>query len=257
MPRLSQSPIFSQGCDRTFASRESFTLIHGVFSSYGSSGNHCIGSVKMSLSPESPENSTAPPGTKSLSEMSDGELVALVREGKTTAYDELINRYKAKIYSTIYNMTSNHEDTNDLMLEVFEKAYFSIDKFKGKSSFSTWIYQITKNHVINFCSRRKNQSDKNFSLNEIEMDDENKSMIRELVSDDATDKDVNINELQKNLNESLQKLSNEHRLTVVMHDIEGKTSSEIGAIMGCSEGTVRSRLHYARQQLQNSLRKYL
>ncbi len=189
--------------------------------------------------------------------MNDIELVALVKDGKTNAYDELINRYKGKIYSTIYNMTSNHEDTNDLMLEVFEKAYFSIEKFKGKSSFSTWIYQITKNHVINFCSRRKNQSDKNFSLNEIEMDDENRSVLKELVSPENTDRDVNINELQKNLNESLQKLSNEHRLTVVLHDVEGKTSGEIGAIMGCSEGTVRSRLHYARQQLQNSLKKYL
>lgn len=189
--------------------------------------------------------------------MTDAELVGLVQSGKTTAFDELINRYKAKIYSTIYNMTSNHEDTNDLMLEVFEKAYFSIEKFKGKSSFSTWIYQITKNHVINFCSRRKNQGDKNFSLNEIEMDDEKQGIMREFISEETTDKDVNINELQKNLNESLQKLSNEHRLTVVLHDIEGKTSGEIGTIMGCSEGTVRSRLHYARQQLQNSLKKYL
>lgn len=194
---------------------------------------------------------------KEISSMTDAELVALVRTGKTRAYDELINRYKVKIYSTIYNMTSNHEDTNDLMLEVFEKAYFSIDKFKGKSSFSTWIYQIAKNHVLNFCIRHKNQNDKNFSLNEMEFDDENKSILREFVSPESTDKDVNIKELQKNLNESLQKLSNEHRLTVVLHDIEGKTSSEVGTIMGCSEGTVRSRLHYARQLLQISLKKYL
>ncbi|MDZ4741839.1 MAG: sigma-70 family RNA polymerase sigma factor [Verrucomicrobiota bacterium] len=211
----------------------------------------------MPESQESSENPIPVSSPKTLSEMNDIELVALVKDGKTNAYDELINRYKGKIYSTIYNMTSNHEDTNDLMLEVFEKAYFSIEKFKGKSSFSTWIYQITKNHVINFCSRRKNQSDKNFSLNEIEMDDENRSVLKELVSPENTDRDVNINELQKNLNESLQKLSNEHRLTVVLHDVEGKTSGEIGAIMGCSEGTVRSRLHYARQQLQNSLKKYL
>ncbi|MDX2225912.1 MAG: sigma-70 family RNA polymerase sigma factor [Verrucomicrobiae bacterium] len=185
----------------------------------------------------------------------DAELVALAQGGEMQAFDELLNRYKTKVYGTIYHMTGNHEDSNDLLLEVFEKAYFSLEKFKGKSSFSTWIFQITKNHVINHCQKNRNQN--TFSLNEITSEDSDNDKFREFISPESTDRDVKIKELQNKLNESLMKLSEEHRLVVVMHDVEGKSGVEIAQILRCSEGTVRSRLHYARQQLQTHLKDYL
>ncbi|MDZ4815378.1 MAG: sigma-70 family RNA polymerase sigma factor [Verrucomicrobiota bacterium] len=187
--------------------------------------------------------------------ITDAELVRQTQEGRTEAFDELIERYKKKIYGLVYHMTGNPDDSNDLMFEIFEKAFFSIKNFKGNSSFSTWIYQISKNHVINYGKKRKNKVA--ISMNDLDTEALVNGEIAEFVSLDSTDRDVKIKELQKKLNEALAKLSEDHRIVVVMHDIEGMTSAEIGKVTKCSEGTVRSRLHYARQQLQTYLKEYL
>jgi RNA polymerase sigma-70 factor (ECF subfamily) len=182
-------------------------------------------------------------------------LVRRSQQGDLTAYDELVRRYQERIYATIYHMTSNHEDANDLAQETFIKAFQAIKSFKGGSSFYTWIYRIAVNKTINFLKQRKNRT--HMSLNDLDFNAEHDPDLVALVSDKTPRREVNLAELQEKLNTAMQKLSEPHRLVVTLHDVQGLPHDEIAEIMGCNIGTVRSRLFYARQQLQAYLSDYL
>jgi RNA polymerase sigma-70 factor (ECF subfamily) len=171
------------------------------------------------------------------------------------AYDELVRRYQERIYATIYHMTSNHEDANDLAQDTFIKAFQALKTFKGGSSFYTWIYRIAVNKTINFLKQRKNRS--HMSLNDLDFNAEHDPDLVALVSDKTPRRDAGLSELQEKLNEAMQKLSEPHRLVVTLHDVQGLAHDEIAEIMDCNIGTVRSRLFYARQQLQAYLSDYL
>lgn len=186
------------------------------------------------------------------------EDLALVKRAKNedaTAYDELIRRYQERIYATIYHMTSNHEDANDLTQETFIKAYRALKSFKGDSSFYTWVYRIAVNKTINFLKQRKNRY--HMSLNDLDFSVENDPDLVALISDKTPRRDLNLSELQDKLNAAMQKLSEAHRMVVILHDIQGLSHDEIAEMMNCNVGTVRSRLFYARQQLQATLSDYL
>ncbi|HWD19650.1 MAG TPA: sigma-70 family RNA polymerase sigma factor [Verrucomicrobiae bacterium] len=188
-------------------------------------------------------------------ELSDLALVERARHEDVAAYDELVRRFQERIYATVYHMTSNHEDTNDLVQDTFVKAYRALKSFKGDSSFYTWIYRIAVNKTINFLKQRKNRVQ--MSLNDLDFNAENDPDLVALVSDKTPRRDLNLSELQEKLNEAMQKLSEHHRMVVTLHDVQGLSHEEIGAIMECNVGTVRSRLFYARQQLQALLSDYL
>ena len=183
------------------------------------------------------------------------ELVQSAREGDLKAYDELVKRYQERIYATIYHMTSNHEDANDLAQEAFVKAFQALKSFKGGSSFYTWLYRIAVNKTINFLKQRKNRQ--HMSLNDLDFNAEHNPDLVALISDKTPRRDAGLNELQEKLNAALLKLSDSHRLAVVLHDVQGLSHEEIAKVMHCNIGTVRSRLFYARQQLQALLADYV
>ncbi len=185
----------------------------------------------------------------------DQRLVKRAQGGDLEAYDELIRRYQERIYATIYHMTANHEDANDLAQETFIKAHQALSSFKGDSSFFTWVYRIAVNKTINFLKQRKNKT--HMSLNDLDFNAEHDPDLVALVSDKTPRRDVNLIELQEKLNGAMQKLSEIHRLVVTLHDVQGLSHEDISKIMGCNTGTVRSRLFYARQQLQAYLSDYL
>jgi RNA polymerase sigma-70 factor (ECF subfamily) len=182
-------------------------------------------------------------------------LVNRAREGDLPAYDELVKRYQERIYATLYHMTSNHEDANDLAQEAFIKAYSALKSFKGGSSFYTWVYRIAVNKTINFLKQRKNKYQ--MSLDDLDFNAEHNPDLVALISDKTPRRELNLAELQENLNAAMQKLSEPHRLVVTLHDVQGLSHEEIAKIIGCNIGTVRSRLFYARQQLQGYLADYL
>jgi RNA polymerase sigma factor (sigma-70 family) len=185
----------------------------------------------------------------------DRVLVRHAQEGDLSSYDKLIRRYHERVYATVYHMTSNHEDANDLTQEAFIKGYKALPTFKGDSSFFTWIYRIAVNKTINFLKQRKNRI--HLSLNDLDFNAENDPELVAFVSDKTPRRDLNLSELQEKLNEAMQQLSHTHRLVVTLHDIQGLSHEEISKIMDCNTGTVRSRLFYARQQLQAYLSDYL
>jgi RNA polymerase sigma factor (sigma-70 family) len=195
------------------------------------------------------KDSESPPPTEEM------ELVRRARRGDLKAYDELVKRYQERIFATIYHMTSNHEDANDIAQESFIKAFQALKSFKGGSSFYTWLYRIAVNKTINFLKQRKNRM--HMSLNDLDFNAEHDPDLMALISDKTPRREASLTELQEKLNAALMKLSESHRLVVVLHDVQGQTHEEIAKVMGCNIGTVRSRLFYARQQMQGYLIDYL
>ena len=183
------------------------------------------------------------------------DLVRRAQRGDLLAYDELVKLYQARIYATIYHMTSNHEDANDLAQDSFIKAFQALKSFKGGSSFYTWLYRIAVNKTINFLKQRKNRV--HMSLNDLDFNTENNPDLVALISDKTPRRDAGLKELQEKLNAAMLKLSESHRLVVALHDVQGMSHEEVAQVMGCNIGTVRSRLFYARQQLQSLLTDYL
>lgn len=202
------------------------------------------------LRPDEPGESSA--AANPIAEM---ELVKRAWRGDLAAYDDLVRRYQERIYATIYHMTANHEDANDLAQESFIKAFHALKSFKGGSSFYTWVYRIAINKTINFLKQRKNRSQ--MSLNDLDFNAEHDPDLVALISDKTPRREAGLAELQEKLNSAMGKLSEPHRLVVTLHDVQGMSHEEIAKIMDCNIGTVRSRLFYARQQLQGYLLDYL
>ena len=184
----------------------------------------------------------------------DETLVRQTQNGDTRAFDLLWKKYSPRIYSLIYNMTANHEDANDLLLEVFAKAYRSINGFRGKSSFYTWIHAIAVNMTINFVKKRGRRF--HLSLDDLDVNVQNDKEFIDLTAANTPIREVDLSELQHRLNEAMMKLSVEHRAVVTMFDIQGMPHAEIAKILGIPEATVRSRLFYAHRQLQNYLEEF-
>ncbi len=184
----------------------------------------------------------------------DQELVERSQNGDTLAFDDLVRKYTPKLYGLVYNMTSNREDTADLLQDIFAKAYRSLKRFQGKSTFYTWIYSISVNMTLNYLKKRGRYT--KLSMDDVDSGIQNDPDFISLTSGGNPLRDVNIHELQKRLNESMMKLSEDHRTVVTLYDIQGLQHAEISKILGVSEGTVRSRLFYAHRQLQNYLEEF-
>ncbi len=185
----------------------------------------------------------------------DSDLVKATLAGDLEAYDTLVRSCQERVYATVYHMTANHEDAHDLVQETFIKAYQSLASFRGGSSFYTWVYRIAVNKTLNFLKSRKNR--RAMSLNDLDANAEGDPDLLALISENTPLRDVKLTELQEKLNEALMKLSEEHRMAVILHDVQGLPHEEIARIMDCNTGTVRSRLFYARQQLQGLLSDYV
>jgi RNA polymerase sigma factor (sigma-70 family) len=181
----------------------------------------------------------------------DQDLVTRAREGDTRAFDALILKYGDKLYGLVYHMTSHKEDTHDLLQEVFARAYQSLKSFRGNSTFYTWIYQIAVNLTLNFLKKKKRRS--GLSLNELDAAAHQDPALIDTTHEANPEQQTNLNELQVKLNEAMQKLSEPHRMVVTMFDIQGMSHGEIAKVLKTSEGTIRSRLHYAHLQLQSAL----
>jgi RNA polymerase sigma-70 factor (ECF subfamily) len=151
-------------------------------------------------------------------------------------------------------MTSNHEDTNDILQDVFAKAYRALKRFRGKSTFYTWVYSIATNMTLNALKKRNRR--RTMSLNDVDLAIEKDKDFIEATSKSDPVREANISELQERLNIAMQELSESHRMVVTMFDIQGMPHAEISKILGVSEGTVRSRLFYAHQLLQTSLEDF-
>lgn len=183
-------------------------------------------------------------------EPSDSELVKKCQAGETAAFQELVSRYHQKVYLMILGLLRNREDALEVAQETFLRAYRKIGGFQGGSSFYTWLYRIGVNLAID-AQRRQKRNPLDFR----------ESMDGVLESQDEVARDpfadVHDRELREGLMKALNDLTPEHKAVIVLRTIEGLSYKDIGEILGCSEGTVMSRLHYARKKLQEKLSAFL
>ena len=194
-------------------------------------------------------------GVKAMPEWNEKKVVDRAKNGDMEACDELIQQYQERIYATIYHMISNHEDAADLAQITFIKAIRKINNFKGQSSFFTWLYRIAVNNTINFIRTKRKRVI--LSINQMDEEFDRGEELLGLVSKETPQRDISRLELQGILNAAMLKLSPNHRLVVTLHDVQGMPHERIGEIMDCNTNTVRTRLHYARKQLQAHLSDYL
>jgi RNA polymerase sigma factor (sigma-70 family) len=183
-------------------------------------------------------------------------LVKSAKVGDLEAFDSLTIMYRERLYGVIYNMTFNHDDAADLTQDAFVKAFRSLSKFREKSSFFTWLYRIGVNLTLSHLKKKKNR--RFFSFDQYVADGVSIKDSEKFSSKDSNSvQSTLLNELHEKLNEALLKLSDKHRTIVVLFEIDGLSHKEIALIMKCTEGTVRSRLHYAKLQLQSLLANYI
>ncbi len=182
-------------------------------------------------------------------------LVERVKAGDSLAFDELTKKYRQRLYSAVYNMVSNREDAMDIVQDAFIKAFSSINSFRGGSAFYTWLYRIAINMAITFIKR--NRLRRFFSFENANEEMAPAEILDRLTVNYGGERSTMLNELKEKLNEALQTLSIKHRTVFVLFEIEALSHQEIAQITGTSEATVRTRLHYAKQQLQAILKDYL
>jgi RNA polymerase sigma factor (sigma-70 family) len=186
---------------------------------------------------------------------SDWVTVQKVQAGDVAAFDRLILKYRERLFGVIYNMTANREDAADLTQDSFIKAFQSIRRFTGQASFFTWLYRIAINSTLTHLRKARLRSF--FSFEKIHEEDKSAEVLNQLTDKNGADRELFVKELQEKLNEAMLKLSIKHRTVVTLFEIDGLSHEEIADVMDCSVGTVRSRLHYAKQLLQAELQQYI
>ena len=186
-------------------------------------------------------------------EPDDVELVKRCQAGDSSAFNDLITRYRSKVFTMIYGMVQNEQDAWDLAQEGFLKAWKSIHRFKGESSFYTWLYRIMTNVTIDSLRRKGIRGEAEFDDRIAPVNVEPGSRTTPS-SSPLPNKKLEFQEIRGRIDEAIAKLSPEHRAVIVMKEIEDLQYSEIAEILSCSLGTVMSRLFYARKKLQSLLR---
>jgi RNA polymerase sigma-70 factor, ECF subfamily len=183
-------------------------------------------------------------------ELSDWNLVQKCQAGDVASFHELVTRYHQKVYMVIVGLLRNPDDAMEVSQETFFRAYRKISSFQGQSSFYTWLYRIAVNISIDY-QRRQKRSPLEFRESMDEVFEQQKEVAKDPFSD------VHDRQLRDKLVSAINDLTPEHKAVIVLRTLEGLSYKDIGEILGCSEGTVMSRLHYARKKLQDKLSAFL
>jgi RNA polymerase sigma-70 factor (ECF subfamily) len=192
--------------------------------------------------------------TLAQADVSELDLVARCQAGDTEAFDELVTRYRTRVFGMIYNMVHSEQDAWDLAQDSFLKAWKSIKRFRGRSSFYTWIYRIVMNVTIDWLRKKQVKGagaefDDAIQLREVE------PASKTVPKSEALPYEImERSEIRAQIDKAIAQLSPEQRAVILMKEIEEMQYHEIAEALGCSIGTVMSRLFYARKKLQDLLR---
>jgi RNA polymerase sigma-70 factor (ECF subfamily) len=186
---------------------------------------------------------------------SDWELVQRAREGDRDAFRGLVERYQRRIAALALGIVRNREDALDIVQETFTKAYQNLERFKGDSQFYTWLYRI----AYNLCVDQRRRETK-AAVVPIESDASGEERALPLADDAHRDdpfERARDAEIGQRVRDAIAGLTPDHRAVILLREVDGLSYEEISQVLECPKGTVMSRLHYARRQLQSRLRGLL
>jgi len=187
--------------------------------------------------------------SKEESRAADIEMVKAVVDGDATAYRGLVEKYQGRVYGMIYGMVRNREDARDITQDAFVKAYRKLDTFRIESSFYTWLYKVAMNLAIDFLRKKKRRGGVG-EFDEGIATRDGTGAVAEVHRADSPRKVVERKQLYKAIMDALEKLPEDQKQVVLLRELEGLSYKEIAEVMGIAEGTVMSRLFYARKKLQ-------
>jgi RNA polymerase sigma-70 factor (ECF subfamily) len=185
----------------------------------------------------------------------DLEDVRGAQAGDRDAFDRLVERHKDIVYAVAYRFAHDPDLALDLAQDVFIRAYRGIKSFGARSSFTTWLYRVAMNTCIDFTRRRSRSVDAHLVPEEVaEYADSEPVEVSPAIGPDAA---ALSGELGEQIQRAIDALPEYHKSVFVLYEIEGLSYKEIADVVGCSIGTVMSRLHYARKKLRNMLSPYV
>ncbi|MDP8214599.1 MAG: RNA polymerase sigma factor [Candidatus Euphemobacter frigidus] len=178
----------------------------------------------------------------------ENELIRRCREGNLKAFGELVNEYKSRVYAVAFRIVGNPADADDLSQEAFIRAYRSLVKFRGESSFYTWIYKIVTNLCLNH--RKKNMKIIKSSFDERFVDPDSRKAGSNPLPGEGK-------ETRAEIFKALGSLKDSFRMALDLVVFQGLSHREAAELAGCSEGTISWRIFKARQQLREQLAAYI
>jgi RNA polymerase sigma-70 factor, ECF subfamily len=179
----------------------------------------------------------------------DEHLVARIRAGDRALFAQLYHRYYKRTFALAFGMTARREEADDVTQEIFMRAYERLDTYRGGSSFATWFYRLAVNHCLNYCRRQRK-----YRAALVNVDDaEGSPFIQTAGAESYMADHLLQRQLQVQVQQALLSLKPEMRVLIVMKEMEGLSYEEIGERLGCSTGTVASRLSRARSLLARKL----
>ncbi|MCB9663485.1 MAG: sigma-70 family RNA polymerase sigma factor [Alphaproteobacteria bacterium] len=184
-------------------------------------------------------------------DLTDAALVERVRDGDATAYRGLVEKYQTRVYHVIYGMVRNREDALDLSQETFVKAYRNLHGFRADSRFYTWLYRIAMNVAIDFTRRRARAPVS--GLDEAVAARDADGTIAAVHHEGSPRKALERKELHGAILDAVEALPEQQRQIILLREVEGLSYKEIAEVLDVPEGTVMSRLYYARKKLQAEL----
>ncbi len=187
----------------------------------------------------------------------DDELVGRCARGDQEAFNQLVIKYQKKVFNVAYRFVGDQEEANDLAQEIFTAAYQNLNKFRGDSKFSTWLFQIATNRGKN---RFKYLKRRGFFVNRSSQNQDEDGEGYQKVVPDLTTNPENIlssRQIQKVVQDAIEELEPDHKEIVILRDIEGFSYEEIARMLDLPEGTTKSRLHRARMVIKEKLKKVL
>lgn len=184
-------------------------------------------------------------------DLTDAELVTRVLGGDKNAYRPLVERYQNRVHAMVYGMIRDPEEARDIVQNAFIKAYQNLATFRIESSFYTWLYRIAMNLAIDHCRMTKRRRTSSFEESIGSRDDDGNLL--ELHHGDSPQKALQRKETRERIFLAMEELTEEQREVVLLREVEGLSYKEIAEAMDIPEGTVMSRLFYARKRLQVAL----
>ena len=185
-----------------------------------------------------------------MNKFSDERLFKLFQEGDVQAFNQLITRYKDRLYNFLYRIVNDVELAEDLAQDTFLKVYINKDSYKELYKFSTWMYTIAKN--LAFTELRKKKRRKTSSFSEISKDDW-EIQVADPTSDTIEDEIMNA-EKRRNIQSALFQISIDFRTIIILRDIQELSYEDISKIIEVPIGTVKSRINRGREKLYQLLK---